>query len=151
MTVNVQTLPSSATYFEVQPKSNSRLTPQWNIRPDEFVVKTCDPMLEMSRGKFLDDWHNGKNENELVNILLQEYESIKPEDFATYEEFQQAKDIAYKRVTEAINNATKNSNDRNENNSNCFSKVMNALGNFFKDAGDMILTFIEKHFISTAS
>ena len=52
------------------------------------------------------------------------------------------KDAAYKRWQEAIENASKNSNERHTTNGNVFSNAWKALCEGIKNAGNTILEFL---------
>lgn len=119
----------------INSKGNLGLTPDDGLKNNALGSGICD------------DFRMSNNENDIVKTLIKEYQDITPEDFNTYEEYQNAKEIAYQRLMNAVNNVNDNSNTRNTNNTSNFATGLRAIGQFFKDAGDNILGFIERHFM----
>lgn len=122
--------------------SNVRPRISLTIPPDEFVRTTNVPCEKCVSSKIVDDWRNSSNENKMVDLLYKEYESIKPENFDSIEEYEKAKQDAYERWKDAVKTSTDNSNGRGETNANIFAKTWNALCEGIKKAGDTILNLI---------
>ena len=110
--------------------------------PDQFVKSHSVLNNNMQCCKVIDDVRNSNNENKMVDLLYQEYESIKPEQFESIEEYQIAKTDAYKRWKDAVELADKNADARGKTNANIFEKVWNAFCEGVAKAGDTILSFI---------
>lgn len=108
-----------------------------NNMVDEFI-KTQDAMIVQ---KIAIDGSLAKDDKNLIDVLQAEYDAIVEENFETKEEYEAAKEKAYQRLQDAIQNANDRSNERHRENTNCFTKIIDSIGNFMKNVGIGIIEY----------